>query len=314
MVEGNQLANTKNSDIWGGSWSRKKLDCVENYLVAFLSAMQNQTQWELVYFDAFSGSGEQHIKTTKPDSQQMSFGDQSVTEFLEGSALRALKITSSREESNKRGFSTFEFIDLDKDAIQTLKGRVTEKYPQLATRCEFHCGDSNTILPEVLDQYDWNKTRGVIFIDPFKPNMSVDMLNCVAKTHALDMWFLFPLAGIGRMMARDDKAITNSWNNRLDAFYGSHDWHDSLYITNNQRTLFDEESFEEHTRKQGYEELLKYTEIWLKGIFGETNVLSPRVLQAGTSPHFALFAAISSTKVQAVNLWKKIAKHILDHL
>lgn len=309
------MVNIKNSDIWGGVWSRKKLDCVEDYLEAFLNVMQNQTQWKLVYFDAFSGSGKQHIKNRASDSQQMSFGDQSINEFLEGSALRALKLTSNRESENRRGFAKFEFIDIDNEAIQSLNEKVAEEYPQLSSRCEYHCGDSNLILPKTLEQYDWSKTRGVIFIDPFKPNMTVDMLKCVAKTQALDVWFLFPLSGIGRMMARDEKAINDSWNNKLDMFYGSHDWHETLYTANDQLTLIEnEESLQTLTRKQGYEDLLRYTEEWLKTIFGASNVLPPRVLHAGTSPHFALFAAISSTREPAIKLWKKISKHILDHL
>jgi hypothetical protein len=68
----------KGMATFGGPWSRLKLDCVENYAVAYLKVMQQQN-WSLHYVDAFAGQGRQQLKlvASHPDSQsedQASFG------------------------------------------------------------------------------------------------------------------------------------------------------------------------------------------------------------------------------------------------
>ena len=89
---------------FGGPWSRLKLDCVENYAVAYLKVMQQQN-WSLHYVDAFAGQGKQQLKLVASDSDaqsedQASFEfidqaeDETRLEFLEGSALRALKVSN----------------------------------------------------------------------------------------------------------------------------------------------------------------------------------------------------------------------------
>lgn len=298
---------------WGGQWSITKLDSVEQYLEAYLHVMKNTTRygWSLLYIDAFSGSGSQHIK--KDNVGEIDLEGNEITNFVEGSTMRALKITEKLEATGTSGFGRFEFIDSDKNALDQLRASVEAEHPSLLGRCEFRNGDSNILLPELLDGYDWNRHRGVIFIDPFRANFNRLMLEKVAMTHALDVWFLFPLYSIGRMLALDGSKISASWEKKLDDFFGAHDWYSRLYKEDTQPTLF---AYDEttSTRSPGYDELLIYTKEWLQGIYGNDSVLDPlRLNGSNNSPLFALFAAISSNSTQAIKIWKGIAKHILEH-
>lgn len=302
---------SKSQVKWGGQWSIKKLESVEKYLKAFLYAMKNNAVrygWRLLYIDAFCGSGSQHIKMEHAGETDLEGHE--ISDFVEGSAMRALSVNEQLESVGTKGFESFEFIDVDEDALDALRGRIKAEYPGLLRRCNFRHGDSNVLVPEILESCDWRSARGVIFIDPFRANFNRSLLEKVAETESLDVWFLFPLSAIGRMMAREAGKISESWRRKLDDFYGTHEWYETLYTEKEQPTLFDTVD-SVSTRAEGYDDLLLFTTKWLQVIFGEDNVLGPLQLDANGSPLFALFAAVSSKNPKAIKLWKRIAGHIL---
>ena len=59
---------------FGGNWTKKKLDCLKQYVVAYEKVMKNQP-FKLFYIDAFAGSG---YRTINKD-------EQSIGNFLKGS-------------------------------------------------------------------------------------------------------------------------------------------------------------------------------------------------------------------------------------
>jgi|WetSurMetagenome_2_1015567.scaffolds.fasta_scaffold293415_2 three-Cys-motif partner protein len=71
---------------FGGGWTQIKLDVLEKYLSAYVTALKNK-QFELLYIDAFAGTGE---VTTKSGSG----------EPIDGSAKIALG--TSGDESARR--------------------------------------------------------------------------------------------------------------------------------------------------------------------------------------------------------------------
>ena len=303
-----------NQGQWGGQWSITKLDSVEKYLESYLMVMKNvavRFGWHLLYIDAFSGSGAQHIK--KEHVGEIDLEGNEITDFVQGSTMRALTVTEKLEAKGTNGFEHFDFIDMDQNALDTLRARVEEEHPALLNRCQFHNGDSNKLLPALVHQYTWSKIRGVVFIDPYRANFNRTLLEEVASTGSLDVWFLFPLSAIGRMMARRSERISEEWEKKLDDFFGSHDWYSRLYKEKTQTSLFD--TIDTYAiREEGYDELLLYTKEWLEGIFGSGNVLEPlRLNGANNSPLFALIAATSSKSQNAINAWKRIAKYILTH-
>lgn len=303
--------SSKSQVIWGGQWSIKKLESVEKYLDAFLRAMKNaasQYGWRLLYIDAFCGSGSQHIKIEHAGETDLEGNE--ISNFVKGSAMRALSVTERLESIGTRGFDSFEFIDINKASLNELESCIKSDYPGLLRRCHFHPGDTNTLVPEILESCNWREARGVIFLDPFRANFNRSLLEKVAGTGSLDVWFLFPLSAIGRMMALEGNKIPESWARKLDDFYGTREWYERLYTKKEQPTLFDTiDSIS--TRAEGYEGLLLFTKEWLQDIFGEDNVLDPLQLDANHSPLFALFAAVSSKSTTAIALWKRIAGHIL---
>ena len=299
---------------WGGPWSELKLKKVEEYLKAYLKVMKNnapQYGWTLVYIDAFSGRGHQNITTGHEG--QPDLGGEEASGFIVGSTMRALKATQEARKNGDPGFSCFDFLDKDQSALQELRTSVEDEYPRLLDRCRFICGDANEELPEILSAHDWSRSRGVIFIDPYGASFTKTLLEKVANTYALDVWVLFPLSAIGRMMAKDSNGISNGVGERLDAFFGSHEWYERLYFEEEQPTLFGE--VDTHAvRKEGYDELLRYTKEWLEGIFGENNVLNPlRLDLRNGAPIFALVAAISSKSPKAISAWRRIAGSLLDN-
>lgn len=301
-------------DRWGGEWSKKKLDSVEKYLKAYLEAMKRSALdygWELVYIDAFAGRGSQHTKGM-PEGQIDIYGKE-ASDFIEGSSLRALSITQESINRGEVGFHKFYFFEIDKNAIEELKGKITTEYPQLISKCTFIHGDTNDELPRVLKKINWRHSRGVIFIDPYAVSFNKQLLQEVAHTYALDVWILFPLSAVIRMMSVKNSKQGSTLHKRLDDFFGSHEWFDRLYAPVRQASLF--ESAEDiYEREKGYRDLLAYVEGWLKEIFGSDSVLPPLVLKtSNATPLFALFSAISSNSNSAIRVWKPIAKHILEN-
>lgn len=134
---------------FGGPWSRLKLDCVESYAVAYLKVMQQQN-WSLHYVDAFAGQGRQQLKlvASHPDSQsenQASFDfldqaeDEARLEFLEGSTLRALKVS----DEATREFDRFIFIEASRKAKEKLAQHALVEWPTQAAKIELLKDDAN---------------------------------------------------------------------------------------------------------------------------------------------------------------------------
>lgn len=57
------MAN-KNSQIFGGDWTEKKLNIFEKYLRAYIIALKEQ-KFSKVYIDAFAGTGTIYTKDGK---------------------------------------------------------------------------------------------------------------------------------------------------------------------------------------------------------------------------------------------------------
>lgn len=84
--------------------------------------------WHLLYIDAFSGSGSQHIK--KDLVGEVDLEGKEITDFVEGSTMRALAVTKKLEAAGTNDFEHFDFIDMNQDAIAELRANVEAEHPE----------------------------------------------------------------------------------------------------------------------------------------------------------------------------------------
>ncbi len=154
------MASEKAKD-WGGLWTKVKLEVIDRYLEAYTKVMKNK-RFKVWYIDGFAGDGQ-------------SPGDAA------GSPLLAL----SYDRINR-----FVFIDKNRNNIESLKRTVHEKFSNKLDIIEFIKGDANEHIPRILDTWDKNRDRGVIFLDPFGLEISWKTIEAIAKTEAIDLWLL----------------------------------------------------------------------------------------------------------------------------
>lgn len=297
-------------NTFGGVWSVQKLDCVSAYLKSYLSVFRNQPWADLWYIDAFCGDGVQGIKSNIFGGLWLE-DDSELIEFVEGSALRALRIASIYEKQGIKTFDHFVFIEIDRNKLVTLEGRIAELYPQQLHKCEFIAADVNNVLPEVLAGVDWKTARAVSFVDPYATQLRWKTLEAFRSTNS-DVWLLFPLEAIIRMLPINNMP-NDSWSERLDNVFGDRGWRELYYDpTEFQPMLFDIEN-DIRERHEGIDELLRYTTSRLEELF--SCVLKPGILRTEkNSPLFALYAAIANESEKAQKAASRIAEYLIKGL
>jgi three-Cys-motif partner protein len=223
-------------EAFGGPWSLKKLDCVESYAVNYLKVMQNQA-WALHYVDAFAGQGKQQLKTSALDLGFLAEDEEARVEFLEGSAMRALKVSSQAT----RGFDQFIFIEASHQSKEKLAERARSEWPGLADRIRVVEADANTAIVDYVRFTNWKQTRALVFLDPFGLQVRWETIEDLARTRACDIWYLFPIGGVIRMLPSSGQ-MNASWEAKLDSLFGSTDWRDEFFAEEKQGELFGDAS------------------------------------------------------------------------
>lgn len=266
---------------FGGSWTLRKLEILDKYSDFYLTAMKNRP-FKLCYIDAFAGSGWVEVR---------GHGE------IRGSALRALE----------RPFDRYIFIEKKKEYTEQLEV-IRANYPEKLIDIEL--GDCNEILKRLSTEpwYD-NFWRGIIFLDPYAMNVEWETLKAIAKTQAFDLWYLFPLSALLRVLRKDGR-ITVQNKYRLNMLLGTCEWEKALYSESIQMSLFDEIDLERET-VQG---IIKYVVGRMQDVFPAVSP-NPRILRQtrNNSPLFLLCFAVSNPNKKAIDLSLKVADHILMH-
>ena len=269
------MAN-KNSQIFGGDWTEKKLNIFEKYLRAYIIALKEQ-KFSKVYIDAFAGTGTIYTKDGK---------------LLDGSARIAL---SSSPKFDK-------YLELQK--------MVKEEFPELENKVVCLHGDANELLNYIINRVDWGSSRGLLFIDPYATQFDWSTLVNVSKTYAIDVWYLFPFSALNRMLTRDGE-IVESWRKKIDKVLGCTDWYEVFYKCNPQLSLFDEEK-EQYIKDVDTDELKRYIIERLETVFPAVSK-NPRIFYNSiNSPLFLLCFAVSNKSKKAIDLAMRIASDILS--
>jgi three-Cys-motif partner protein len=239
------------------------------------------------------------------------FGDESeradTEAFLVGSALRVL----SASRSSARRFNHFTLIDADKPSCTELESVVDSDFPETKDRVNVLCEDANAALDEYIGSMDWGNTRALVFLDPYGLEVRWDTIMRLAGTGACDVWYLFPLGGVIRMMTNDGQ-IPDTWQARLDQLFGTHDWYHEFYSTARQKSLFGE-GHDLMYKDASTQHVVTYVRERLLTAF-------PAVSKAGIfrnrkgAPLFALLLGVSNPRRPAQNAALRIGNHLVKDL
>lgn len=277
---------------FGGAWTLLKLVALEKYLAAFTRALSKQN-FALLYIDAFAGTGRCDLMMN------------GKTKTVDGSARRALL--------SNPPFDHYCFIELKVKrhaALNDLKAAHPNKSIEVIQE------DANTALINFCDRFNWKNTRAVLFLDPYGFHVDWPTLERIAKTEAIDVWYLFPYSGLYRQVAKNSAALDQEKSEAITRVLGTDDWRKVFYAPSRQADLFGTESEE---REMNHHEMLEYVSKRLRTIFPA--VTKPKTLHQGGdsrnprgAPLVALYFAASNPRPQASSLATKIAKEILDSL
>ncbi len=273
---------------FGGPWTEEKLDILEAYLDAYTTALKNQP-FKLIYVDAFAGAGQIERRDDKGDT----------IGFLRGSTERAIRIQDKPFD---------ELIFIEKDAKRCAElAKLRHRYHDRNITVER--GDANRVLRDL--RRDWRTCRGVLFLDPFSIEVEWSTIKRVASLNSLDIWILFPVSAVMRMLPalRQPDEVSAEWANRLTSVFGDESWRD-LYQDDPQQTLFGEHR---SMRERGVDGFLNIYKKNLDEVFGDRFLRkSRRLVTATRSPLFEFMFCVGNPR--GIGPATSIAKHILERM
>lgn len=277
------------------SWTEAKLQILEKYLSAYTTILSKRRgRYKFAYIDAFAGTGDRKItkSTNSPQFLLPEFEETETIEFLDGSAVKALKVEPK--------FETCIFIEKSKKRFDRLQAKLKTEFPERNVR--FLNGDANKEIQQICSK-NWSGHRAVLFLDPYGMQVSWQTIELVAQTQAIDLWILFPLGVAVNRLLKKDGQIDESWKNRLDIIFGTGDWFNHFYTEERQVGLFEESSTLKKTAS--FETIGKYFIQRLQTIFPYVAKNPYRLLNSSNNPLYLFcFAAHNATAL-------KIAEDIL---
>lgn len=278
---------------FGGQHTELKLSIVEHYLQRYSAALHN-TFSNVWYIDAFAGTGS---RTVRVEARGGDLFEEPTGEFVEqrrGSARIALDIDPP--------FDRLIFMDIKPKHVVALE-QLKNEYR--GRNIDVLKGDANKLIQKILDQGKWSITRAVMFLDPYGMEVDWETLKKVASTGAIDVWYLFPLAGLIRQTARDFSKIDEVKSKAITRMLGTDAWKDELYSEVRPETdllgLMEPQVAKQRTADiRGLED---YVRRRLATIF--PTVLDPWPLPPRGLQRFSLFCGISNQSAKA----KKLAEN-----
>lgn len=269
-------------NIFGGPWTEEKLNILRGYLNSYTTALKKYS-FEKIYIDAFAGTG--NIKAG-------SIGN------LDGSAKIALG----------EDFDRYIFIEKQQRKCEALKGLVHRDFPLKEFKVEVIKGDANTELKKVVARFRWNKERAAVFLDPYGIKLDYSTLDYLAKTRAVDVWYLFSLMGAQRML-KNTGVEDPTWRTKLCRLFGDDSWEKEFYHESAQGNLFGNPEIEKDANT---EKVYNYICRRLENIFPKV-ARTERVFSNSRNSNMFLFLfAVASENRAAQDLALKIANYLLE--
>ena len=292
------MPDEPNKHSFGGKWTEQKLDIIERYLSAYTTALKHQP-FRKSYIDAFAGTGyrtDRDGSVREPTDPLLlpELADREPQELLEGSVRRALR--------TEPPFDDFTFIEKDKtkhDVLLNLK----YDFPRQADKITIVRDDANSAITKMCAD-DWRSRRAVLFLDPYGMQVDWSTTVAIAQTSAIDLWWLFPVSAIIRMLGAVERFP--AWESRLERSLGTNQWQESLQPLRSRRTLF---GVEEQRATATVEQIGQFLVQRLESVFPGV-AQTPAILRNCTSsPLYLLCFAAGNERGGKVAL--RIANHIL---
>jgi three-Cys-motif partner protein len=283
---------------FGDQHTELKLSIVEKYLKFFTTALSGKFE-ELWYIDAFAGTGSRTIRHGERAAGLLDAGEPERIERRRGSAKIAIDV--------KPPFDFIVFIE-NKPSYAAALQELAANHPH--RRIAVVKNDANDAIRSLVAANSWRSTRAVLFLDPYGMQLEWSTLEKIAATKAIDVWFLFSLAGLYRQATRQLVDIDKHKRAALTKMFGSDTWEAELYPKTTRGDLFDGVIEEPRRRSVDVAGLEAYAKSRLEKIFPA--VLKPLPLPLQKKPQrFSLFFCISNDDPKAIGLATKIGNHIL---
>lgn len=279
---------------FGGQHTELKLQVVGKYLKQFSVALKPYFP-KLWYIDAFAGTGS---RTVRHEARVGDMLDAAVPERIEqrrGSAKIAIDVTPP--------FDRLVFMESKPSHCAALH-KLAQQHSDRDIRVVE--GDANAAIQAAICVARWERTRAVMFLDPYGMDVEWETLKSVADTKAIDVWYLFSLSGFYRQATRRISDIDRHKWEAITRQLGTDEWERELYSDQGQADFFGEQ---ERRRTANVKGLEKYAKSRLETIFPK--VLSPLALPLRGPQRYSLFFCMSNPDKKAIGLATRIAGHIL---
>lgn len=279
---------------FGGEWTQQKLAILQKYLMAYITALKNQP-FSLIYIDAFAGTGRISTKDEIKNGLFINFL-KDKQEYLEGSARIALQVEPT--------FNKYIFIEKKHRYCIDLT-RLKNEFP--TRNIEIYPEEANICLEKLCYNIKWVKNRVVLFLDPYGMQVEWKTIKAIAKTKAIDLWYLFPLGvGVNRLLKTDGN-IDQKHKDKLNRIFGEENWYEVFYKRSKEILLF--EDCETVSKIATFDSIAKYIIMRLKTIFPGVAENPLLLYNSRNNPIYLFCFAAANPKGAKIAL--KIAEHIL---
>lgn len=212
---------------FGGHWTQRKLDALGKYLRAYTTIFRANPRaqyYTTTYVDAFAGTGSVSAPEVGTLIREM---EDRIEEYRKGSVRRALEVEPP--------FDKYLFVEKDEGKCKELRSVAME---HASRNIQIVNDDANTALLRWCISIDTDRERAVVFLDPFGASVEWRVIAALGRTHAVDLWVLFPYSAVNRMLIRDRKP-PQAWSDRLTRVFGTADWEREFYASFAYQSIFD---------------------------------------------------------------------------
>jgi three-Cys-motif partner protein len=225
---------------FGGNWTDEKLSCLRGYLTSYTTIFNKNKyarRYITTYMDAFAGTGYRSLKVSGENPSLFDLDDEEGVVYLKGSARIALEVDPPLKK--------YIFVDINKNHITELE-KLKNEFP--GRSIQISQSNASDFLMNWLNITDWSKNRAVVFLDPYGMQVKWPLIEKIANTKAIDLWWLFPLGVAINRLLSTNKLPDEKSSKLLNETFGTEDWKKEFYSVEETPTLFStDESFVKKT-------------------------------------------------------------------